>query len=212
MERTNTFNPIKKLASVAFLAGAVNVAYAAQDKHVHGEAELYIAMQGQELLIELESPAANIIGFEHEPHTKAQKETLHKAMKSLSSYQSIVTLTNGGCQQVSNNVENPFSKHEDHHKEHKHHHDDHKKDKHAGHHHGSHHKDHHDKHDKHDEETHADFHVSYRLTCSHIADIKQADITAFKGFPGIEKLSVNWVSSSGQGGMTATRHKTQVKF
>lgn len=180
--------------------GTASTSYAA-DKHVHGEAELYIAMQGQKLLIELESPAANIIGFEHKPHTKAQKETLHIAMDTLASYQSLITFAKGECQQTDSNIESPFGDHDD---EHEKHHDHHKEEKHAGHHGHN--------HDKHDEETHADFHITYSLTCKNIQDISEASISAFKNFPGIEELNVSWVTEKGQGGIKAENSKTQIKF
>ena len=39
------------------------------DAHVHGEAQLMIAIEGRDLEIQLRSPAVNIFGFEQEPNT-----------------------------------------------------------------------------------------------------------------------------------------------
>ena len=42
------------------------------DAHVHGVAHLNVALEGNDLYIELTSPAANIVGFEHDPRTQNQ--------------------------------------------------------------------------------------------------------------------------------------------
>ena len=44
------------------------------DAHVHGEAELNIVIEGRELLMELESPSFNLVGFEHEPQSLNQQD------------------------------------------------------------------------------------------------------------------------------------------
>jgi len=45
-----------------FILVLANAAVAG-DKHVHGEAELFVAIEGNKVLVELESPAANILGY-----------------------------------------------------------------------------------------------------------------------------------------------------
>lgn len=44
--------------------------------HVHGDAMLAMALDGTTLVIELESPLHNLLGFEHAPQTVAQKARL----------------------------------------------------------------------------------------------------------------------------------------
>ncbi|WP_051258939.1 ZrgA family zinc uptake protein [Chitinibacter tainanensis] len=41
--------------------------------HVHGVAELDVAIDGRQVLITLESPADNLLGFEHAPKSEAEK-------------------------------------------------------------------------------------------------------------------------------------------
>ena len=48
--------------------------------HVHGVASLNIALADNELFIEFESPAIDIVGFEHEPGTDEEKATFQKAL------------------------------------------------------------------------------------------------------------------------------------
>ncbi|MCP5231116.1 MAG: DUF2796 domain-containing protein [Zoogloeaceae bacterium] len=51
--------------------------------HVHGVAALNIALEGDEVHIELESPAANIVGFEHAPSSEADHAALDQAVARL---------------------------------------------------------------------------------------------------------------------------------
>ena len=48
--------------------------------HVHGIAQLNLALANNELLIEFESPAADIVGFEHEPRNDNEKAAYQKAL------------------------------------------------------------------------------------------------------------------------------------
>ena len=51
--------------------------------HVHGIAALNLALEGQEVHIELDSPAANVVGFEHAPSSEADRAALDKAVAAL---------------------------------------------------------------------------------------------------------------------------------
>lgn len=51
--------------------------------HVHGEAHLSIAAAEGELYIEFESPAANMVGFEHPPQSQKEKLALEAAARKL---------------------------------------------------------------------------------------------------------------------------------
>jgi hypothetical protein len=46
-----------------------------QKAHVHGAAQMNVAMEGAKGELEFESPAEGIVGFEHTPKTAAQKKT-----------------------------------------------------------------------------------------------------------------------------------------
>jgi hypothetical protein len=55
----------------------------AQKAHVHGSAEIKIAMEGLKGEVEFESPADGVIGFESEPKTPAQKQAVSTALDTL---------------------------------------------------------------------------------------------------------------------------------
>jgi len=54
-----------------------------QKAHVHGSAEIKIAMEGLKGEVEFESPADGVIGFESEPKTAAQKQVVTAALDTL---------------------------------------------------------------------------------------------------------------------------------
>lgn len=51
--------------------------------HVHGVAQLDVAIEGKTLLIALESPADNLLGFERAPKTEAEKAKLKTVTEQL---------------------------------------------------------------------------------------------------------------------------------
>ena len=53
------------------------------EAHVHGEAQLLIAQEGNQLEIEFKSPAINIVGFEHKPSNAKQEASLEAAVATL---------------------------------------------------------------------------------------------------------------------------------
>ena len=232
----------------------------AADSHVHGEANVYIVANKQQLMIELETPAANILGFEHAPRTPEQLQILKSAKVMLQDYSNIVHFGNDfNCKIQRVDLDAPFgdeekahpddsthhsahnsehhesehqSEHssahnsEHHESEHQSEHNDHNSshnDEHHGKDHGDDHKGHNDQHEQHTDthaDTHADsadnghsdFHVTYELTCATKPIIKQADITGFTTFPGIEKIQVHWVNGSKQGAFEATANNYSVEF
>lgn len=195
----------------------------AAEKHVHGEAELFIAIEGKKVLIEMESPADNFLGFEHAPKTKQQKSLVQSTQKTLENHTSLLTLTQGNCKQVDAFIESPFSdhskeekeEHHDHGHEKEEHHDHDKKAKKDDDHHDHGHKkdDHHD-HDKHEEggDTHSEYHITYTLECSNSDAISSATVTAFDAFPNIEEIKVNWVTSQKQGSKEVSAKSRKVSF
>jgi len=55
------------------------------ESHEHGVSSLKMALEGQILEMELESPANDIVGFEHAPENKSQKAAIAKALSLLKS-------------------------------------------------------------------------------------------------------------------------------
>ena len=148
----------------------------AQDKHVHGEAELTIAFEQQAVVIEFSSPSANLLGFESAPKNAQESQAVEAVRALLANYTSVIDLNGGNCEQTSYKIEKGLDAqiashdhkahgghedhgHNDHHKDHGHH-DDHKDHDHKNHDHKDHdHKNHdHKDHDHHKDNGHHDDH------------------------------------------------------
>lgn len=65
--------------------------------HVHGHASLNIIIDGNAVYMELESPAANIVGFEHQPHDDGQRARLTQAIANLKNAQEMFGFGTGAC-------------------------------------------------------------------------------------------------------------------
>ena len=76
----------RALRALAFtgLAAAVPLAASAQARaHVHGQLKLDIAVEGPTVVIEMESPLENFVGFEHAPKTEAEKKAADDVVAQL---------------------------------------------------------------------------------------------------------------------------------
>jgi hypothetical protein len=160
------------------LLAASNPLYASEAEHeqhgahVHGEAQLLIALEGDTLEIELHTPAMNIVGFEHQPKTKAQHEAVETAIDTLKQPDLLFHLpATAKCHSAEIEVDSPLTKHHEHDHAHQH---------------------------SHSAETHSDFTAHYRYRCDEITQLKRIEVELFNRFPATERLEVQSISLKGQ--------------
>lgn len=93
-------NRIVILYVVAYLFWpAISLAESALEAHQHGHSELNLVAEGQQLFITFESPAINLIGFEHEAETAEQRELIERTRSILSGFGDLfITDTDADCQ------------------------------------------------------------------------------------------------------------------
>ncbi|MEZ9785582.1 zinc uptake protein ZrgA [Vibrio breoganii] len=163
--------PLFTLSAVTLAVASVSVHaeenFRQHSAHVHGSVEFNIAQDGQDLLVEILAPGADVVGFEHAPSNDEQRKALEKAVAKLNAADSVLKMSPAaGCElstaQVSHTLGgdegHDHSDHEGH--DHDEHHDDHTDhadhaDHHDGHDHDSHdHDKHADEHEHHDHDTH----------------------------------------------------------
>lgn len=75
--------------------------------HTHGEADVLIILEGTSLFITLKSPAVNLLGFEHAPHTDKQKQLTKEVVAKLQKAEHFFALT-PACVVKNNSVDFPF--------------------------------------------------------------------------------------------------------
>ncbi|MEZ8466689.1 DUF2796 domain-containing protein [Vibrio splendidus] len=147
-----------------------NEEFRSHEAHVHGKVEVNIAQDGQELLVEVTAPGADVVGFEHAPETAEQKKVFEQAIAQLNKPEELFGFTNASCtlkfKSVTNTLEGEHDDHEGHdhaegeHDDHEghdhaeHDHDDHKDHDHAEHDHDDHKGHDHAEHDHDDHEGH----------------------------------------------------------
>ena len=177
---------------------------AAQSTHVHGQGQVGMAIDQNLISMTLESPGADIVGFEHEARTAEEKTAVIEALKQLSDPMFVIQLpANASCKvvQASSEVtsENGDEGHADH-EEHEEHadHDDH--EKHEDHDEHEEHADHddHEKHEEHENEAHGSFIAEYQLECATIAAIDSIKFVYFDHFRNAQSLMVVLIDKNGQ--------------
>lgn len=85
-------------------------AHAHGEVHVHGEAQLDIAVQfPNSVYILFESPAANIVGFEHAPLNVTERDLLRQASKVLAEPDNLFRFAGATCRQRAVDVKPPHA-------------------------------------------------------------------------------------------------------
>lgn len=148
-----------------------------QKTHLHGFAELTLAIEANTLEIQFASPAANIVGFEHKARHAEQKQVVNNAQSMLAAAKQIFSFSGSSCtvQQVNVDVnavlgDAPRHKHE-----------------------GGHHQPHDDSADNHSEIS-----ATYYYTCQHGDKLDSITVNLIKYFPAIEKIQVLWLTETQQ--------------
>lgn len=164
--------------------------------HEHGVGRLNAVLDGQALELELDSPAMNLVGFEHVATTAADKAKVAAVRKQLENPLALFNLPKGaGCVVSSQELNSPLfgdkpeADHDDD--------DDHDHDAKGGEH-------HHD---------HSEIHAHYQFTCATPTALSNLDLTqVFKTFPATQKIQVQLIGPSGQQGIDATASAATIKF
>lgn len=212
---------------VAAICATNAMAYERQhEAHVHGEAEMNVAIEGNVIELVLKSPLANIAGFEHEATSDEDKATLSNAQKALQDAYARVQFPDAavcmldeadvhlgeehGDEDAHEGHAHDKHEHEEHaHEEHAHKNHDHDKHEHEEHAHKDHDHDKHDheehahkEHDHHEHEEgehgeHRDIHAHYTFKCVKPANLNSVKLDFFTKFPGMESLHVNLLTEKG---------------
>ena len=140
--------------------------------HEHGSARLMLAIEGNELEMELISPAMNLVGFEHQPANPQQRKAVYQAIDTLKAADRLFILPKPAtCTLQKVEVETGLAA--------------------DGHGHG------HDE-NRQGKASHAEFHAHYHFRCNNIAELKQIDVQLFSHFPATHELDVEMITGSGQ--------------
>jgi len=149
--------------------------------HEHGAALMTMAVGGDGLDIDLDTPAVNIFGFEYKPTSTEDKKTLNDNKAKLEQVASLFTINkSAGCEPVKTELKSPlFEDHAD---------DGHKDEKHEG---------------------HSDVEAQWTFKCKNAKEIHDVDVKLFSAFPkGFEQIKVDWISPTKASTVTLKKDAT----
>ncbi len=168
------------------------------EAHVHGIGTLNIALENQLLELQFESPAMNIIGFEYQPTTEADIQSVKAAQNTLSNAAELFAFSPAAqCRLTSVSIENALLKGSGAH-EHDHDHD-------------------HDHESQHEadiaEHQHNDISAHYQYHCATPAQLNSIDLAGlFKLFTQTEKIQVQLIVGDHQQGAELSAKNTSLSW
>ena len=198
-------NCLVGIGAAAFALQATAEEKRSLDAHEHGHGMLNIAMEGDQIAIELEVPGFDIVGFEHDARSDADAAAVETALEQLSRPLKLFALPEAaGCTVVELNAGLLTDDgHDD-----EVHHDDHDDGDDHEEHHDGHEDEHghdHDDHESEGEASHSEFHAEYLLACADIGSATHIDLQYFETFENAESLTVQLVTSKGATLISASR-------
>ncbi|WP_394154835.1 DUF2796 domain-containing protein [Loktanella salsilacus] len=204
---------MKKLATVV-LASCIAIPAHAQDTrqmdaHVHGVSALQVAVEGGTLSLDLTSPGVDVVGFEYEASTDADKDAVAAAIGQFLTPGDIVALPDAaGCRLSAASAHLDLG--DDHGDDHDSHddHDDHAEE------HDEHddHAEEHDDHDDHEGEagTHSAFHAAYTYECDAPDALTSLSFPFFDQFANAQEIEAEYVTAAGAGQAEISRDVAQL--
>ena len=146
-------------------------AHTSLGRHEHGVGELDVALEGGALELELRSPAANLLGFEHAPRSAEEHRQVARLREQLSQAQALFDLPAAAdCRLTAQQLDSPLFATTDH------------------------------AHDEHGD-AHSEIHARYRFDCHAPAALDALDAAPlFRAFPATTRLQVQLIGPRGQQG------------
>lgn len=173
-------------ATIAY-TGSIKAETTQFDAHIHGLAELMIVIEDQMVDIQLQSPAMNLVGFEHKAHTKNEVDAVRRTESILKSPYALFTFKGGQCSLTETSVDVSSIVGDDHtgvgELEHETH-----------------------------DENHNEAYAHYQYLCDNATDLSAVSVMMFKDFPGLKQTRVLWVTKSKQGAVTLDRDNNTAVF
>ncbi|AVZ78116.1 DUF2796 domain-containing protein [Zoogloeaceae bacteirum Par-f-2] len=177
----NVSGMIKKLTMGLAGLGLGLTAFA-HGVHEHGVARLQVAIDGGRLVVALQSPLDNLVGFEHKPRTAAQRSAWAEAEGRLRDFGALFVLPPAaGCTLTNVDLELPWEAGARPDYDHDHDHD----------------------HDA----AHGEVHVQYALDCAQPQALTGLTVKLAERFPRTARIRAEAVTPRGQNAQTLTRDK-----
>lgn len=151
--------------------------------HVHGVANLDLALDSNQLQAALTAPAMNIVGFEHPPRNEEQHRAVEEAAVWLKDgAQWLILSADAACRLETARVASGLLDTDDG--------DGHDDDSHDP--------------DSHDDEVHSEFDVHLAFHCANPGELGSVEVRLFERFPGMERIQLQAITDTRQIGGVLT--------
>ena len=142
------------------------------DAHIHGRSDLTVALEGEQLEIELSSPAINLLGFEHTLTSEQDLNAIKNIKSMLRKPSDLFSFTDGGCTltKQSIDVSGLIPTHQD-----------------KGHQHVN------------KESNHHEVIAKYSFHCKKSSTLSAITVKVLNLFSGIHEIRARWITAAKQG-------------
>ena len=161
-----------------------------QKAHEHGVAQMEFVIDKQNILLAVNSPLYNLLGFEHKPKLAEQKQAVKLQLKNIRNGDLVSFNPEAKCKVLNIISEQPFDTE-------------------------THSHDHHDHQHKHDDnhKGHKDIRFEYELYCEAPDNLKTLDSSAlFSAWKNLQTLRVQWIGGGQQNAISLDREKTKLSL
>lgn len=146
--------------------------------HVHGLAELHVAIDQNNLAIEFISPLENLVGFERAPRNDKERQAVQKMKDQLGNMKTVLIPSPAAhCTQVESSIHSAVL------------------DANA------------DDHAHHAKDQHAELEASVMFQCATPAALKGIEVRLFEAFPRLQRVKAKVAAPNGQSAATLTRDR-----
>lgn len=154
--------------------------------HEHGKITLNIVLESTRLTVEFDSPAVNVVGFEHAPRTKEEVAAVATANGYLKDARSLFGFPPGaGCRATNSRLTPPHWE----------------EDSAAG----------HDEHEEHEEhEHHAGYEASFEFQCSAPEKLSWLEPWLLGRLRNVTEARVNTITAAGQRSVVVTHARARI--
>ncbi len=163
----------------------------AHGPHVHGTGELHIAIENNNVSIDLHSPLENLLGFEHMPNTDAQRLAVKTMVAKIDNPAGLFKLSiAASCRAQATQIDSPVtdvpaapsksvkSAHKS----------------------------------VDTDADHADLTADFQFTCDHIEKLKSIEVNIFDAFPGTRIIKAEIIGPHGQSAKTLSPDHRSLEF
>ncbi len=138
-----------------------------QEAHVHGLSELKIAVEGEQIAMELKAPGMDIVGFEYDPSSDEDQKAVEQAIIDLGNPNNLFTFNADADCYVSEIFAHQHGAHHDGHEENE------------------------------EEGEHSAFHAKYEYICHNVEALNSVELPYFDRFDHAQKVEIEIVSDMG---------------